>query len=204
MAESRVNRYRRYIKYMSQWFFLEKVRGLDFTMRDTSLISQSGGVFHGYSKTDESHAKLIFDLLGVSNDMRLLDVGCGNGAFLREGAKYPFGEIAGLEYVPELSEIAKRNFKRLHLTDRIMIFTGDATKFKKYGNYNVFYFFNPFDTDIMNKVMERIVTENSENKWIILHNPVCADVIESYGGIEIHRLYDEVKSYETVIYLMEN
>ena len=136
--------------------------------------------------------------------MKLLDIGCGKGAFLREAAKQPFGEIAGLEYVPALADTAKRNFKRVHLSERIKIYTGDATNFKKYGEYNVFYFFNPFNAEIMGKVIDRITDENVKKKWMILHNPVCADVIEAHGGKEIHRLYDKVKSYETVIYLMEN
>ena len=43
MVEKRINRYIRYVKYMFQWLFCEKIRGLDFTMRDKSLIEKSGG-----------------------------------------------------------------------------------------------------------------------------------------------------------------
>lgn len=203
MKEGKFKRYLRYLKYIFQWLFLEKARGLDFTMRDIHLLNDSGGVLHGYSKTDESHARLIFSSLCVDENKRLLDIGCGKGAFLREACKEPFGRIAGIEYVPELAEIARQNFNRLGLCNRVKVYVGDAIKFRHYSDYNVFYFFNPFDEEIMYKVIERIVVECKEKIWVILHNPVCASIIEEYGGKEIKRLYDGVKSYETIIYELE-
>ena len=200
MSECRFKRYKRYIKYTLQWLFTERLRGLDFTMRDTHLVAESNGLLHGYSKTDESHAKAIFDVLGANASMNLLDIGCGKGAFLREAAKYNFGKIAGLEYVEALANIAKENFVRLHLEDRIDIFCGDAVNFKSYQDYNVFYFFNPFDKAIMDKVVKAITKEQKSKIWIILHNPVCADVVTKYGGKEIKRLFDNIKSYQTIIY----
>ena len=200
MGESMAKRYKRYVKYMFQWIFTEKIRGLDFTMRDKSLITQSGGVLHGYSKTDEAHAKAIFERIAVNPTMKLLDIGCGKGVFLREASKYPFGKIAGIEYVEEIAATAKRNFRKLGLLDRISIYHGDATKFKKYNDYNVLYFANPFNAEIMDMVLERVFTDRKDDVWIIYHNPTCATVVEAHGCIEIDRLYDEVKSYETRIY----
>lgn len=132
-------KYRRYFKFMLQWLFLEKLRDLDFTMRDISFLESSGGL-HGYSKTDKAHAKAIFDSLFVNESKKLLDVGCGKGAFVRGACKEPFGAVAGIEYVERLAGITKRNFKRL--ADYVKVYTGDATAFKHYGDYNIFYFFN--------------------------------------------------------------
>lgn len=201
-----MKRYLRYIRYTTQWLLKEKLLGLDFTMRDLSLLESSGGVLHGYSKTDEAHAKAIFDAIGVDESKRLLDIGCGKGAFLREACKQNFGRIAGLEYVKELADIAKRNFKRLGLEDHVTIYQGDARDFNHYRDFNVFYFFNPFEPKIMDTVMARICSANTPppSFWVILHNPVSASIIEKHGGKEIKRLYDKVKSYETIIYEFMN
>lgn len=196
-----MKRYLRYVRYIAQWLFLEKLRGLDFTMRDLSLLKSSDGILHGYSKTDEAHAKAIFDALGVDKSKRLLDIGCGKGAFLREACKENFGKIAGLEYVQELADIAKKNFERLGLSKRVEIYQGDAREFEHYQDFNVFYFFNPFASEIMETVVSKIFKEKEHTVfWIILHNPVSASVVEKHGGKEINRLYDKVKSYETIIY----
>lgn len=203
MMESRFKRYKRYIKYLFQWLLLEKIRGLDFTMRDKSLLNVTNGAMNGYSKTDEGHSKEIFDSLRVDSHMRLLDIGCGKGAFLREASKREFSEVAGIEYVSELAEIAKRNFRILNLSDRIKVYNGDATMFKHYDKYNVIYLFNPFCDEIMDKVMRRITKQQKDDIIIILHHPTCENIIVKYGGKEINRLYDPVKSYETIIYSLE-
>ena len=198
------NRYKRYAKYMFQWIFVEKIRGLDFSMRDLSLINASGGELHGYSKTDESHAKMIFESLSKLENIEslsLLDVGCGKGAFLREASRYPFEKIAGIEYLENLAEIARKNFRILKLKNRIHVECADAAKYDRYGEYNVFYFFNPFEPDLMETTIKSIREQcRGKNIWVILHNPVSSDVIFNNGGVEKLRLYDKVKSYETIIY----
>lgn len=50
-----MTRLKRYLLFGLQYFLWEKPRGLDFTMRDTSLLKKSQGVYHGYAKTDEKH-----------------------------------------------------------------------------------------------------------------------------------------------------
>lgn len=202
MQESTAKRISRYSKYLFEWIFLEKIRGLDFTMRDVHLLNETGGRLHGYSKTDESHAKAIFDVLEVDREKRLLDVGCGKGAFLREASRYPFGRIAGIEIDEKLVKTAKKNFRILDLEDRIHVYCSDALEFEHYDAFNVFYFFNPFDKEIMSGVIKRIRDSRGryQEYYIILHNPVCAEVVENDDGRLIRKLYDEVKSYETYVY----
>ena len=74
-----VNRLRRYLVFLGEYLFMERPRGLDFTMRDTRLYQQSAGKYHGYSKTDEKHLQEIFRTLDFSRCRKLLDVGCGKG-----------------------------------------------------------------------------------------------------------------------------
>ena len=51
------NRIRRYLVFLGEYLFLERPRGLDFTMRDIGLYQKSAGKYHGYSKTDENARK---------------------------------------------------------------------------------------------------------------------------------------------------
>ena len=200
MLESRIKRMKRYCRYMFDWIFKEKIRGLDFTMRDLHLIKETGGVFHGYSKTDEAHARMIFDTLGIDLNQKLLDVGCGKGAFLREAARQPFGKIAGIEIDKNLVRIAKKNFKILGLDKKVQIINSDALEFNHYDAFNIFYFFNPFDKEVMEQVADRIENSHMNQYYMILHNPTCAEVVETHGGKLINKLHDHVKSYETYIY----
>ncbi len=196
-------KYKRYAKYLVQYLG-ERIRGIDFTMRDLSLIEETGGVLHGYSKTDDKHAEEILDCLDVDCSKKLLDIGCGKGAFLRDASYFPFGEIAGLEYSSDLAKIAEKNMKKLNLQRRVKVIRGDACRYSGYENFNVFYFFNPFNKEVMNRVLRRILYRRSDPFWIILHNPVCADEVLEHGLVEKERLFDDVKQYETVIYKWEH
>ena len=86
----------RYIKFGLQYYILEKPRGLDFTMRDKSVINQEKG-FHGYNKTNENHLRDIFSCLPFEEGLSLIDIGCGKGAVLKEGIKYSFKKLGGIE-----------------------------------------------------------------------------------------------------------
>ena len=202
MAESKIKRYKRYVRYSVQ-AIKESLKGLDFTMRDTHLIEETGGGMHGYSKTDDKHVRDIFRQLDYNKCHSLLDVGCGKGVVLREAQKFPFTKTDGFDIDSNLVRIAKKNFKILKMNN-IRLSVGDATKFRKYNDYNVLYFFNPFDEELMDITLGRIFQDRNEPAWIILHNPVSAKLVEKYNCKEIARLYDKVKSYETRIYKWEN
>lgn len=202
MAESKIRKLKRYSIYMVQWI-IERIHGLDFTMRDLTLLKESGGVMHGYSKTDETHARNILDSIGVCQENRILDIGCGKGAFLKEAARYPFGKIAGIEIDERLARIAKNNFRILKLTDRVKVYCTDALKFQYYGKFNIFYLFNPFEKELMETVIDRIAASQvgKQEYLVILCNPVCASVIEEKGGKLVKKHYDKMKSYETYVYV---
>jgi hypothetical protein len=52
----------------------------------------------------------------------------------------------------------------------------------------------------MDKVMDKIIDSRKEKIYIILHNPVAADIVEAHGGKMTARLYDKVRNYWTNIY----
>lgn len=188
---------------MLQWIFLEKIRGLDFTMRDTSLIEKSGGVLHGYSKTDEKHLEDIWKTLNVNSTDSIIDIGCGKGVVLRSAYRQPFLKICGIDIDERLIKIAKKNFEILKMQDRITVEHCDATLFEDYCSYNVFYFANPFDGEILSGVLDAIIKAKRGRILIIYYNPTYAKIIEDKGGVLMHKLFDPAKSYETYIYSID-
>jgi len=198
-------RWKRYIKFAAEYFLFEKPRGLDFTMRDKRLLRKSNGLYHGYSKTNEKHLKKIFELLSYDECHCLLDVGCGKGVVLREAVKYPFRKIAGIELLPDICKIAKHNFKVLKLENKVTCMQADAAEFEHYGEYDVFFFFNPFSGKILSKVVDKILESRKDSApiTIIYHNPEYFSVFQEKGECRIlHRLYDSLKEYETYIFQM--
>ncbi|MDO4285264.1 MAG: methyltransferase domain-containing protein [Eubacteriales bacterium] len=197
-----LGRAKRYFLYLYQAFVSERRRGLDFTMRDTGLYQQSGHRFFGYSKTDEAHLRQIFESLTYSRNWRLLDVGCGKGVVLKEAARYPFLRIAGIEILPSLVRTARRNMEILGLSERVQCIEADALEFEGYGEYDTFFFFNPFSEEVLREVVGRIIEGGQRQGPLtfIYHNPRFLGVFDEYSGFYIRtRLHDPRKNYDTCI-----
>lgn len=205
-------RLRRYLLFLGEYLFMERPRRLDFTMRDTRLYQQSAGKYHGYSKTDEKHLQEIFQTLDFSVCRNLLDVGCGKGVVLKEAAKFPFERIAGIELQEELVRTAGKNFRILGLEKRISCMQADALDFDGYGEFDVFFFFNPFSEEVFGRVIDRILESRKSDGPLtfIYHNPRYLDALEerlkraASGPEQVRKvmLHDKRKNYDTCILSM--
>ncbi len=172
MARERILRYWRYLNYAATYYLLEKPRGLDFSMRAKSKGILTNGS-HGYALTSKRALANILKGLPISDDDRLIDIGCGKGGVVCYATSYPFERIAGLEVEPWLVEIARRNVARLGLDGRAEVIEGNAVTFADYADYNYFFLFNPFDADIYDEVVAALLdassTDTSKNTYIICY-----------------------------------
>jgi SAM-dependent methyltransferase len=90
-----------------------------------------------------------------------IDVGCGKGKVLLSALRYPFARIVGIEFSPHLCHVAKRNladarFVRRRCTD-VEIVCADAVEYPVPEQPTVFFFYNPFTYEVMEKVLMNIV-----------------------------------------------
>jgi SAM-dependent methyltransferase len=92
-----------------------------------------------------------------------IDYGCGKGRALLVASGFPFRNIIGLEFVPQLADIARENVKRYRSRKQqcqdIEVVTADATEYELPNESAFLYFFSPFSTPVMNAVFNKI--ENS-------------------------------------------
>lgn len=205
--KKKIIKLRRYVLFLFEYFF-EKVRGLDFTLPAANELVINSDEYNGYCKTPEKHMEMIFESMNMDfSQSSFLDVGCGKGAVLKVAKKFNFKNVAGIDLDENLIRIARRNMKILKYPD-VKCICANALKFKDYGEYDVFFFFNPFSLEILEQVLGKIL-ESVKNYpreiYIIYHHPLHYQLMEKMG---LHRkivLYDKLKDYETYIYsLSEN
>ncbi len=192
-------RYWRILRYGFCWIFMERLRGLDFSMRDKSLIAATGGVMHGYCVTPHSHFRAILQEVDFSHDRAFLDVGCGKGLTLKLAREHPgFTKCGGVEYNKKIADICVRNMHRLGLDD-VTVWVGDAREFEDYKGYDTFYFFNPFGPEIFRDVINKLP---SHGTTVIYHNPTCHQLVLDTGRFRLAKqLYDKERDYDTNIYV---
>jgi len=135
---------------------------------------------HILSKLDIDHREFDF-----------IDFGCGKGRVVVLAARYPFRKITGIEFAPELAEVARHNL--ITLTDQSQQCTNvdvlciDATQYEIPDSKAVLYFFNPFDATIMEKIarnLEASFLRNRTEKYLIYYNPQSEAVFDRFPFLQ--------------------
>lgn len=115
-----------------------------------------------------------------------IDFGCGKGRALLEAARFPFARAIGVEFAPELAEIAARNrdimIAKGALAAPVEIVCMDAGRYVPPADVPlVCYFYDPFDEAVMAPVADRL-TSLSQPVTIIYLEPNCVDQFHRSGG----------------------
>jgi 16S rRNA G966 N2-methylase RsmD len=184
---------------------LDRYRGLDFL---TVIQPEEVGLDSSTAtRSSPSGNRYLYNLLsdiGITNNDSIIDIGCGKGSAMRTMLKYPFARVDGVEISEHIAEIARRNFKKLN-EKKCNIFHCDASIFQHYGQYNMFYFYNPFPAEIMSKVISNIshsISGADKEALIIYNNPVCHDLLIGHGKfLKIKEYPDE---WGNKIYIYSN
>jgi SAM-dependent methyltransferase len=111
-----------------------------------------------------------------------VDFGCGKGRVLLRAARQDFSKVIGVEFAGELCEQARAVCRRKGVAAEIV--HADATEFPIPADAGVFYFFNPFGSEILDKVLARIsdsVSAHPREIRAIYVNAVHAMVFERRG-----------------------
>ncbi len=176
--KEKCKRYWHILRYEARWILIERLRGLDFSLRDISTSAATGGIMHAYRVTPPGHFKAILKELDFGRERSFLDIGCGKGLTLKLVREHSgFSKCAGVEYNRKLANICVHNMHRLGL-DNVTVWVGDARDFTDYESYDTFYFFNPFEPEIFQDVIRKIPSHGST---VIYHNPTCHQLVLDTG-----------------------
>jgi SAM-dependent methyltransferase len=106
------------------------------------------------------------------SDFTFIDFGSGKGRVLIVAAQYSFGEVIGVEFSPELNEIAAANISQLPReitnSNRIRLVCTDAVMFEPPRSHLVCYFYNPFGETVMAQVAKRLAAHNRDKGFRVI------------------------------------
>lgn len=126
-----------------------------------TIPTETSGVAYHYAPIsrrpfDEALARLNIDCSKYS----FVDYGCGKGRALLLAAEHGFQKIIGVEFAPELCEVAQRNAEIYKKSSgagvEISIECVDASTYQVPPGNCVLYFYNPFGEELMTRVVETI------------------------------------------------
>lgn len=130
--------------------------------------------------------KVLKNLDFINSQTVFVDFGSGKGRTIILAAMSPIKRSVGVEFSKELVNDADRNLeiasKRSLLKASAENVCCDAAKYKYTDDENIFYFFFPFDDEIMNKVIDgildsfqRVPRDMHVVYYYPVHNNVFAD-----------------------------
>ncbi len=125
------------------------------------------GKAHEYSEKNNVYEPICYDCLDralasldvVPDEEVFLDYGAGKGRVVVVAATHPFRKVLGIELLPDLANLARRNVERARRRLRckeVEIISADATRFSVPDDVTVCFFFNPFVGEVMKRVQEQI------------------------------------------------
>jgi 16S rRNA G966 N2-methylase RsmD len=99
-----------------------------------------------------------------------LDIGSGKGAVVVNAIRIGAKSATGIEFNEKLHLIAEQNFRVLRLHDKAKSINTDVIQFDGYYNYDYFFLFNSFDSEIYSEVISRMLdqTSGSEGSRILV------------------------------------
>ncbi len=139
----------------------------------------------------------------------LFDAGCGKGRVLVVAANYGFTHITGVDFAKELCEEAERNIKIIKTNFPNVVFKivwNDILKTPLTADDKVFFLFNPFNKEILEKFVKNIeesLKEYPRPIYFIYASPKHADVLFGRNFKEVYRV-KKMKFLEGIIVTKNN
>ena len=143
------------------------------------------------------------------SEKSILDIGSGKGRVLVVAAHYGFKNITGVDFARELCAAAKRNINKIKAQFRDTTFTiycKDILNYTIDKSDKVFFLYNPFNNEIMEKLLEKIdrsVKEHSRTIYFIYANPQQKEVLLQKGYTEVFSI-KKLRLLEGVILLKQS
>ena len=178
------------VHYLFNYYVLEKPRGLDFSLRDLSHISNSQQ--HGYAMTSDKAIRNIAQKINFL-DKSFLDIGSGKGRVVYQALKLGAKHAEGLEISKKFHSVASKNFKILGVQKNCISNCIDAIKFNRYDEFDIYFLFNPFENDLYEEVIDCLMAQvvlNSRNRHIIFYGGANLASIEKYSYV--NKVYEGI------------
>ncbi len=148
----------------------------------------------GYDATPPDTVRRSIGLLNIRHqEYTFIDLGSGKGRVMLVASEFPFKECLGIEYAPDLHEVAVSNIEAFRSEKQrckvIKSFCHDAVTFPLPEAPLVLFFAHPFGQAVLEKFLQsvqRSLQEHPRKVYVIYYDPICSDQWVDAGFREVH------------------
>jgi SAM-dependent methyltransferase len=137
--------------------------------------------------------------LETNHDGVFYDLGCGRGRVVCVcAASGQFRKCIGIELVPTLADVARRNASQIRSRSPIEIVTGDSAT-ANLGDGTVYFLFNPFGPDTCRAVLSNIQrTRNGKRVSVVCFGLYQREVYDECSWLECQSLSGRIGIWRSV------
>jgi SAM-dependent methyltransferase len=176
---------------------------------DLTQIGVSSGLAErgtGYmALSEQKFTEIMNALLNAGVDLsryEFIDYGSGKGKVLLLASHYSFRRVIGLEYSPDMHEIAIRNC-RIYRDDRqrchvLAPLHADALTFKPPTEPMILFLYNPFDLPTTKQVLQSL--DGLQNEVIVIFVKLSGirEMMPAFKGL--CRLHQSIRKQEYIVF----
>ncbi len=156
-----------------------------FAIQTKGLQLEHQAGYHHYQGASYLVLEKIFAVLaGFPVPDRFVDVGSGLGRVIFFAEARGFKWLRGVEMNGTLVDKANDNsvrYKKRNAAADLQFYSANALKFDYPSEAAVYFFFNPFDAEIMDACLDRISAGSTADSWFVYMNPLYRSTFENKG-----------------------
>jgi SAM-dependent methyltransferase len=120
------------------------------------------------------------------DEYNFIDLGSGMGRVVLMAAEFPFTRVVGVEFSPQLHEIAKDNLAHSsghRKAGSVELLLRDAREYTPLPGNCIIYMFNPFRENVMRTVLDNLKryfeSQPAAQLYIVYFVPVLAELLDA-------------------------
>lgn len=164
--------------------------------------SDSSEYFHYQGASYRVLLNLFNDILPKTKDFTFVDIGCGKGRALFVAEYCGYNHLIGIELDDALLNEAKENLKSYAFKREDSSFSfihQNAVDYPYKNEACVYFLFNPFNEDVLRKVLDKVCAATESETWFIYMNPLHPKPFKE-KNIEVIREFKTGRYLEAIIY----
>ena len=177
-------------------------------LHDLTFESENKQLGNRYEATTPDGFRALLGGLDVGDHEQIfIDLGSGKGRALLLASEFPFKRVVGVEFSPELHEVAERNVERFDSPEQrcreFDLVCMDAARYELPDEPTLLYIYNAFEEPVMRAVLENVrrslETSPRPLTMVIANRHYSLDALAAAGFVPVDDGAGEVFAFQPTV-----